>query len=153
MRGPEIIARNSRMKVNMEREGLPFNAERNMSYNSRLAQELAKWAETKGKAEEVTNALFRAYFVDVKNIGKADVLAKIAEENDLPADEAMDVLLSRKYKDAVDEDWKRCAAFGVNAVPTFLAGKYLMVGAQPYEELKRLIEHVLKEPETKSDGN
>ena len=137
----------------MEREGLPFNAERNMSYNSRLAQELAKWAETKGKAEEVTNALFRAYFVDVKNIGKTEVLAKIAEENDLPADEATDVLLSRKYKDAVDEDWRRCASFGVNAVPTFLAGKYLMVGAQPYEELKRLIEHVLKEPEALSQGS
>jgi len=153
VRGPEIIARNSRMKVNMEREGLPFNAERNMSYNSRLAQELAKWAETKGKAEEVANALFRAYFVDVKNIGKADVLAQIAEESDLPKDEATDVLLSRKYKDAVDDDWHRCAAFGVNAVPTFLAGKYLMVGAQPYEELKRLIEHVLKEPESQIGGN
>jgi len=152
VRGPEIIARNQRMKVNMESEGLPFNAERNMSYNSRLAQELAKWAETKGKAEEVANALFRAYFVDVKNIGKADVLATIAEENDLQADEAVDVLLSRKYKDAVDEDWRRCAAFGVNAVPTFLAGKYLMVGAQPYEELKRLIEHVLKEPGDQSAG-
>jgi predicted DsbA family dithiol-disulfide isomerase len=147
VRGPEIIARNSRMKVNMEREGLPFNAERNMSYNSRLAQELAKWAESKGKAEEVANALFRAYFVDVKNIGKADVLAEIAERNDLPKDEAIDVLLSRKYKDAVDDDWRRCAAFGVNAVPTFLAGKYLMVGAQPYEELKRLVEHVLTEPQ------
>ena len=152
MRGPEIIARNQRMKGNMEREGLPFNAERNMSYNSRLAQELAKWAETKGKAEEVANALFRAYFVDVKNIGKADVLTKIAEDNDLPADEATDVLLSRKFKDAVDDDWRRCAAFGVNAVPTFLAGKYLMVGAQPYEELKRLVEHVLKEPESNSAG-
>ena len=97
MRGPEIVARNQKMKVNMEREGLPYDAERNMSYNSRLAQELAAWAETKGKAEEVTNALFRAYFVDVKNIGKADVLSKIAEENDLPADEATDVLLSRKF--------------------------------------------------------
>ena len=42
MRGPEIIARNQRMKANMEREGLPFNAERNMSYNSRLAQELSE---------------------------------------------------------------------------------------------------------------
>ena len=153
MRGPEIIARNSRMKANMEIEGLPFNAERNMSYNSRLGQELAKWAESKGKAEEVVNALFRAYFVDVKNIGKADVLAQIAEENDLPRDEATDVLLSRKYKDAVDEDWRRCAAFGVNAVPTFLAGKYLMVGAQPYEELKRLIEHVLKEPDPQGAGS
>ena len=146
MRGPEIIARNGRMKVNMEREGLPFNAERNMSFNSRLAQELATWAATKGKAEEVVNALFRAYFVDVKNIGKVDVLAQVAEQNDLPKDEATDVLLSRKYKDAVDADWQRCAAFGINGVPTFLAGKYLMVGAQPYEELRRLIEHVLKEP-------
>jgi predicted DsbA family dithiol-disulfide isomerase len=137
------------MKVNMDREGLPFNAERNMSYNSRLAQELEKWAETKGKAEEIANALFRAYFVDVKNIGKANVLAGIAQDNGLAKDEATDVLLSRKYKDAVDNDWRRCAAYGVNAVPTFLAGKYLMVGAQPYDELKRLIEHVLKEPENK----
>ena len=146
MRGAEIVARNGRMKVNMDREGLPFNAERNMSYNSRLAQELGKWAETYGRAEEIGDALYRAYFVDVRNIGKADVLAKIAEENGLPADEATDVLLSRKYKDAVDQDWRRCAAIGVNAVPTFLAGRYLMVGAQPYEELQRLIEHVLKEP-------
>ena len=137
-----MIARNQRMKVNMDREGLPYNTERRWSYNSRLAQELAKWAETKGKAEEITNALFRAYFVDVKNIGKADVLSKIAEANDLPADEAIDVLLSRKFKDAVDEDWRRCAALGVNAVPTFLAGRYLMVGAQPYEELERLVQHV-----------
>ena len=142
MRGPEVIARNQRMKVNMEREGLPFNAERNMSYNSRLAQELSKWAEGKGKSDEIHDALFRAYFVDVRNIGKTDVLAKIAEENGLPADEATDVLLSRKFKDAVDDDWRRCAAYGVNAVPTFLAGGYLMVGAQPYEELERLIQHV-----------
>jgi len=138
------------MKVNMDREGLPFNAERSMSYNSRLAQELAKWAETKGKAEEMTDSLFRAYFVDAKNIGKTEVLVKIAQENDLPADEATDVLLSRSFKDAVDDDWRRCTAFGVNAVPTFLAGRYLVVGAQPYDELKRLIEHALKEPESKS---
>jgi predicted DsbA family dithiol-disulfide isomerase len=136
-----MIARNQRMKVNMEREGLPYNTERRWSYNSRLAQELAKWAETKGKAEELANALFRAYFVDVKNIGKADVLAKVAEDNGLPADEATDVLMSRSFKNAVDDDWRRCAAVGVNAVPTFLTGRYLMVGAQPYEEIERLVQH------------
>ena len=129
------------MKVNMDREGLPYNTERRWSYNSRLAQELAKWAETKGKAEELANALFRAYFVDVKNIGKTDVLSKIAEDNGLPADEATDVLLSRSFKDAVDEDWRRCAAVGVNAVPTFLAGRYVIVGAQPYEQIERLVQH------------
>jgi len=145
-RGPEIIARNQRMKANMDREGLPFNAERRMSYNSRLAQEMEKWAQTKNKAEEIANAIFRAYFVEVKNIGKVDVLAQIAEDNGLPADEATEVLISRKFKGAVDDDWRRCAAFGVNAVPTFLAGRYLMVGAQPYEELERLIQHVSAHP-------
>ena len=89
----------------------------------------------------------------MRNIGKTDVLAKIAEENGLPADEATDVLLSRKYKDAVDQDWRRCAALGVNAVPTFLAGRYLMVGAQPYEELERLVRHVINSPEDKPSAD
>jgi predicted DsbA family dithiol-disulfide isomerase len=132
------------MKANMDREGLPFNAERNMSYNSRLAQEFSKWAEDKGRGDEAHDALFRAYFVDVKNIGKVEPLAEIAQKLGLPADEATDVLLSRQYKNAVDDDWRRCAAYGVNAVPTFLAGSYLMVGAQPYEELERLVRHVLQ---------
>jgi predicted DsbA family dithiol-disulfide isomerase len=142
-----MIARNQRMKVNMDREGLPYNVNRTKSYNSRLAQELSKWADTKGKEEEIGDALFRAYFVEVKNIGKADVLAGIAAEHGLPADEAQEVLSGRLFKDAVDEDWRRCAAIGVDAVPTFLAGRYLMVGAQPYEELERLVEHVMKSPE------
>jgi predicted DsbA family dithiol-disulfide isomerase len=143
-RGEEMVARNQRMKVNMDAEGLPYNVERRWSYNSRLAQELTKWAETKGKAEQLANALFRAYFVDVENIGKPELLAKIAGDNGLAADEAADVLASRTFKDAIDSDWRRCAALGVNAVPTFLAGRYLMVGAQPYEELERLIQHVKK---------
>ena len=135
------------MKVNMDREGLPFNPERAMSYNSRRAQELSKWAEEKGKGDEIHDALFRAYFVDVKNIGKVEPLAEIAQSVGLPPDEATDVLLSHKYKEAVDEDWRRCAAYGVNAGPTFLAGKYLMVGAQPYEELERLVQHVMNTPD------
>ena len=136
-----MIARNQRMKANMDREGLPYNAERDMSYNSRLAQELSKWAESKGKGDEIHSALFRAYFVDVKNIGQLGPLVEIAEEVGLPADEASDALNSRSFKEAVDADWRRCAAIGVNAVPTFLAGRYLMVGAQPYEEMERLVQH------------
>jgi predicted DsbA family dithiol-disulfide isomerase len=55
--------------------------------------------------------------------------------------------MSRSFKDAVDEDWRRCAAIGVNAVPTFLAGRYLIVGAQPYEELERLVQHAVQNPQ------
>jgi predicted DsbA family dithiol-disulfide isomerase len=135
------------MKMNMDREGLPYNADRKWSYNSRLAQELSKWGESKGKGDQIHDALFRAYFVDAKNIGKADILSQIAADVGLPVDEATDVLLSRSFKQNVDDDWRRCAAYGVNAVPTFLAGRYIMVGAQPYEEIERLVQHALKSTE------
>lgn len=132
------------MKVNMDHEGLPYNVDRRWAYNSRLAQELAKWAETKSDGEQIHDALFRAYFVDAKNIAQREVLVDLAKQIGLPGDEATDVLLSRSFKDAVDEDWKRCATFGINGVPTFLAGRYLMVGAQPYEQLERLVQHALE---------
>jgi predicted DsbA family dithiol-disulfide isomerase len=127
------------MKAVMEEEGLPYNRERNMTYNSRLAQELAKWAETKGKGDKVHDPIFRAYFVDAKNIAKQEVLVEIAKAIGLPADEAIEVLVSRSFKEAVNTDWKRCADLGVNAVPTFLVDRYMLVGAHPYEELEQLV--------------
>ena len=128
------------MKALMEQEGLPYNSERNMTYNSRLAQELAKWAESKGeKGDKIHDPLFRAYFVDTKNIGKSEVLIDIAKKVGLPADEATDALLSRSFKEAVNNDWQRCADLGVDAVPTFLIGRHALVGAHPYEELEKLV--------------
>jgi len=129
-----------RMKALMEEEGLPYNSERNMSYNSRLAQELAKWAEGKGKGDEIHGPIFRAYFVDAKNIGKREVLVEIADNIGLPANEAMGVLLSRSFKEAVDEDWRRCDELGVTAVPTFVVNRHALVGARPYEELEKLVQ-------------
>jgi predicted DsbA family dithiol-disulfide isomerase len=134
-----VPARDARMKTLMEQEGLPYNGERDMTYNSRLAQELAKWAESKGQGYEVHDPLFRAFFVEVKNIGDRDVLANIATKVGLSADESIDALLSRSFKNAVDDDWRRCADLGVTAVPTFLIGRYALVGAHPYEELEKLV--------------
>jgi predicted DsbA family dithiol-disulfide isomerase len=127
------------MKALFEAEDLPYNTDRDMSYNSRLAQELAKWAESRGKAGEIHDALFRAYFVDLKNIGNHEVLAGIAERLGLPREEAIDALVSRSFKKAVDEDWKRCAELAVTAVPTFLTKHSALVGAYPYEELEKLV--------------
>jgi predicted DsbA family dithiol-disulfide isomerase len=127
------------MKALFEAEGLPYNTQRSMSYNSRLAQELAKWAETREKSGEIHDALFRAYFVDLKNIGNREVLAGIAETLGLPREEAIEALVSRSFKRVVDEDWKRCAELGVTAVPTFLTNHGALVGAYPYEELEKLV--------------
>jgi predicted DsbA family dithiol-disulfide isomerase len=127
------------MQALMGEEGLPYNAERNMTYNSRLAQELAKWAESKGKGDEIHDPIFRAFFVDVRNIGKPQVLVETAQKAGLPADEAMEVLVSRSFKEAVDADWRRCAKLEVTAVPTFMVDRYMLVGAHPYKELEKLV--------------
>jgi predicted DsbA family dithiol-disulfide isomerase len=118
--------------------GLPFG-DRKMTYNSRLAQELGKWAESKGKGHEFHNAMFRAYFVDGKNIGKIDALIEVAEFINLNGKDARKVIQERTYKDAVDLDWKRSYEMRVTAVPTFLFDNQVLVGAQKYEALERLL--------------
>ena len=132
-------ARSMQMKAQMEKEGLPYNSDRNMTYNSRLAQELAKWAESKGKGNEIHDPIFRAYFVDVKNIAKSEVLLDIAGKIGLPVGEAEKVLQNRSFKEAVDEDWRKCARLNITAVPTFVVNRRALVGAYPYEDLEKLV--------------
>ena len=118
--------------------GLPMG-EREKTYNTRLAQELAKWGEDKGKGDALHRALFRAYFVDGRNIGKIDELVTVAEGLGLSGGEARKALASRMYKDAVDADWARAKEIGITAVPTFAMNQGKITGAQPYEALEKFI--------------
>jgi predicted DsbA family dithiol-disulfide isomerase len=127
-----------RMKGLMDAEGLPYGR-RTHTYNSRLAQELGKWADTQPGGEAIHDALYRAYFVDARNIGEPDILVEIAKAVDLPGDMARTVLSERRYKEAVDADWAKSHAYGVTGVPTFVAARYGVVGAQPYEVLEALL--------------
>jgi predicted DsbA family dithiol-disulfide isomerase len=137
-RGMDVRAAHARLNALMDAEGLPHGP-RTHTYNSRLAQELAKWAETKPGGAAIHDALFRAYFVDGRNIGDSAVLVEVARSAGLPADEAADVLEERRYSAAVDDDWTKSRESGVTGVPTFVAGGHGIVGAQPYEALAQLI--------------
>ena len=131
----EVMAR---LKKVAEEEGLPFG-ERHMAYNSRLAQELGKWAESQGTGEAFHNAVFRAYFVEGRNICKIEELIDVARSVDLSGEEARKTLEARGFKEAVDSDWSRARSMGVTAVPTFLLAQRFVVVAQPYEVLEELL--------------
>jgi predicted DsbA family dithiol-disulfide isomerase len=118
--------------------GLPWG-ERTNTYNSRLAQELGKWAEAKGKGDEFHNAVFRAYFVDSKNISKTDVLVGLVKAVGLPEKEAREALQTRTFREAVDSDWALAHRMGISAVPTFVLDHQVVVGAQPYELLEQFL--------------
>src|SRR5437667_8804179 len=129
----------ARMKGLMDAEGLPYGR-RTHTYNSRLAQELGKWADAQPGGEALHDALYRAYFVDARNIGDPEILVELAQSVGLSGREARAVLTERRFKDAVDADWAKSHRYGVTGVPTFVAGRHGVVGAQPYAVLEQLVE-------------
>ncbi len=128
-----------KLKQAASQAGLPFG-DRKMTFNSRLAQELGKWAESEGRGREYHDAVFRAYFVDGTNIAKPQALLRIVASIGLSAEDAEKTLHSRSFGEAVDMDWARSRAMGITAVPTFVLNGQRLVGAQPYESLTRFVE-------------
>ena len=124
----------TQLKQTARDAGLPFG-DRKMTYNSRLAQELGKWAEKNGYGDAFHDAVFRAYFADGRNIADNNTLSDIANSAGLNANEAREVLAARTFKAAVDADWSRAYESKVTAVPTFLMEGQSLVGAQPFNAL------------------
>jgi len=143
----EVEARNADMKARMDAEGLPYGR-RTHTYNSRLAQELGAWAGTQPGGWEIHDALYKAYFVDGRNLADQDVLLDVARSVGLAEDEARAVLEERRFKDAVDADWAKSRENGITGVPSFLAGDGEVFGAQPYEYLERLLLNAGAQPKT-----
>lgn len=137
-RGYDIATMQAQMRARMQAEGLPYG-DRKMTFNSRLAQELGKWADTQPGGEAIHDALFRAYFVDGRNIGEVAVLLDIAKQVGLDEAKAREVLEKRSFKAAIDADWQKSRDYGVTGVPTFVHDGKGVVGAQPYEALVELI--------------
>ena len=137
-RNYDIAKSKLKLKQMADELGLPLGP-REKTYNSRLAQELAKWAESQEKGDAYHEAVFHAYFVDGKNIAKADELVSLARSIGLPEKEAKSVLESRRYKEAVNADWSRSHELGITGVPTFVIGNQATVGFQPYEALEQFL--------------
>ena len=80
--------------------------------------------------------------MEARDISRPEVLLDIVKEVGLPVDAAREVIEQRTFKDAVDADWKLSREYGITGVPTFVAGRYGVVGAQPYEALEALVKKV-----------
>jgi predicted DsbA family dithiol-disulfide isomerase len=149
--GRDITPMRERMKALMAEAGLDYG-ERSHTYNSRLAQELGKWADSKPGGEAIHDALYRAYFVDSKNISDVEELVAIAESVGLDGDEARRIVKNREFKDAVDEDWQRSRETGVTGVPTFYGNDLVVVGCQPYETLEQFVLHLIEMNSTDNEA-
>ncbi len=139
--GRDLAPMQSRMRALMAEAGLPYG-ERTHTYNSRLAQELAKWADTQQGGEAIHDALYRAYFVDGVNLADVDSLVALAVGVGLDSEHAREAVEQRTFRAAVDQDWQRAREAGVTGVPTFTSQDLVVVGCQPYEVLERFVQHL-----------
>lgn len=140
--GRDISEVKQRLQDLMAEAGLPYGS-RTHTYNSRLAQELGKWADTQDGGDKIHDLLYRAYFACNVNISDVDELVKIAGAAGLDESAARKVIVERQFEKEVDEDWQRSRAVGVTGVPTFFANDLAVVGCQPYETLEKFVKHLL----------
>jgi len=98
------------------------------------AHRLLRYAGAEGNAERMVEALFRAYFIDGRDIGDRAVLAAIADEVGLDAAGAGAFLASAAELEQVMAEDRGARRLGINAVPCFIFERhYAVSGAQEPE--------------------
>jgi predicted DsbA family dithiol-disulfide isomerase len=116
-------------------------------YDSTPAHEATRWAAEHGAEDAFRHAIFRAYFVQNRNIGSAEVLAEIATDLELDADELRNALAEGRYRERIQQEYQSAREIGVTAVPTFVANqRYALVGAHPYEHFEKLMAEIQEPP-------
>ena len=111
--------------------------------NTLNAHRLIHWAGLEGRQTPMVSALFRAYWVEGRDIGDLEVLADIAAEAGMDRAVIARLLASDADMDGIKAREDHARQRGVNAVPTFLlANQYVLSGAQPPEVWGQVIEEL-----------
>jgi predicted DsbA family dithiol-disulfide isomerase len=118
--------------------GLPL-AKRSTISDTRLSQEVAKWAETKGKLKEYQDAIYKAYFSDGLNIADKNILADITQACGLSKEKTLKIIETRAFSEAVDRDWDKSEELGIMVAPTYIMNGTKLMGSQTYEKLEALM--------------
>ena len=116
-------------------EGIDFAFERiRRTPNTLRAHRLIRLAASEACADQVVEALFRAYFVEGLDIGDIETLAAIAARAGLDETEAHGYLAGEAGKNEVRAEEHRARRLGIHAVPCFvLDSGYAISGAQEPE--------------------
>jgi len=125
---------------------LTFNFDEAIPANSFNAHRLAHFAKSKGKDGRIEEVLFKAYFVDGKNIDDSEVLIDLSAKIGLDKKETQNVLESDKFSREVKEDIRDSQKVGVQGVPFFVFNeKYAVSGAQPADKFLEVLQKSWKE--------
>ena len=111
--------------------GLDFHFEKAIVANSFNAHRLSHLAKKHNKQDEAEEALFKAHFVEGKDINNVEVLQQMGIDMGIDADEVHKLVMGDGYTEAVRNDEDEARQLGVTGVPFFVFNrKYAISGAQ-----------------------
>jgi len=126
------------LKAMAKQEGLPL-AERTFTTNSHKALLLAEAVKAQDSEifQRLHKRLFDAYFRQARNIGDEKVLRDIADECGIPEAVVEQAWTDLELEQSLNAQNLRCAQLGINGVPAYIIGRYLVPGAVPVAVLRQ----------------
>jgi len=112
--------------------GLNYNFDKAIVANSYDAHRLIQLAKSKNLGDAAEESLFKAYFIEGKDIANHEMLINLGKEIGLEASSIKTMLESNQFSDEVERDSYEAVQIGVSGVPFFVIdSRYAVSGAQP----------------------
>jgi len=142
-----------RLEAEARKSGIDLDLSKvRYSYPTVRAHTLIRHAAAKGTQRALVRELFRANFLEAKNISAIEVLSEIAGRHGFSAEEVSRLLGDETELGTTRQDAAEAAASGISGVPFYVLDQRLAIsGAQPEEVLRAAIERAASErrqPET-----
>ncbi|MDE0852385.1 DsbA family oxidoreductase [Yoonia sp.] len=127
-----------------ENAGLTINLDMmKVTPNTIDAHRLIHWAGIEERQTFVVDLLFKAYFVQGRDIGSHEVLADVADMAEMDAALVTKLLETDNDTDDIRKRDAHSREMGVSSVPTFIvANQHAVPGAQPPETWVQVIEDI-----------
>ena len=126
--------------------------QRDVIINSRKALGAAEFARRQGKYDEMHRALFKAHWEGTGRLEDVDDLVRIGTGIGLDPVDLRLAIDEGRYEATLDDSRREAESVGINAIPAHIfGGRYLVVGAHPYEAFTQVLDRLRQEAESGSD--
>ena len=143
---PRTTAMGDAIRTEGAGEGIDFAFDRiAKSPNTLDSHRLIRWAGSAGVQDAVVERLFKAYFVEGRDIGDAAVLTDVAGEAGMDTALVSELLGNGSDLALVEREAGMANQMGISGVPTFIFdSKFMISGAREPEILARIIDKALQ---------
>lgn len=134
----------SQTQTTARAEGLPMDFDQGQVRVTTLPAHRLLWlAGREGVQEAVGEALFRAHFVEGRNLADTRTLIAAAAAGGIPAERVSALLAGEEGLQEVQAELAQAQALGIQSVPTFVVNdRYAIQGAQPPEAFAQALRQI-----------